>query len=150
MTEKARMDDFDQLLDGIDSHRHDVDAMLGRLNAFSELPGEEQDDEEFGCWGFASLDEAQHPLLDLCGEAHNDFCVVRDLNGSLSFVFETSPGGGWEAGPFYRQHVSDLELERYMEHENAPSEYGICLTRTEFQVLLDGLPNDPPGPLMRF
>lgn len=148
---RLALDRFEQLLDRIDPRRHDVDAILDRLNAFSELPVDEQDAEEFGRWGYAGLDEAEHPLLGLVGEAHNDFCVVRDLDGSLAFLFQVSPRSErWESGPFYRQHVSDLELDRYIEHENAPLEQGLPLSRTEFLALLDGLPDDPPGPLSSF
>lgn len=58
--------------------------------------------------------------MDLCGEAHNDFAVVRDLDGSLVFLFETAPASDeWESGPFYRQHVSELELDRYTEHDQS-------------------------------
>jgi hypothetical protein len=145
------METLQELLDRIDPNRHDADAILDRLNAFSGLSVETQDEEEFGRWGYAGLDEAQHPLLDLVGEAHNDFCVVRDLDGSLAFLFETSPGSGqWRSGRLYRQHVSESELERYLEHENAPAEQGLPFTRTEFLALLDGLPLDPPGPVTRF
>ncbi len=145
------MDDFQRLLDRIDRHRYDSRAILDRLNAFSDLPVEEQDAEEFGRAGFAGLDDAEHALADLCGEAHNDFAVVRDLDGSLAFLFETASGSGeWEAGPFYRQHVSELELERYTEHERSPYEYDIPLSRTELEALLASLPDDPPGPVTSF
>jgi hypothetical protein len=141
---------FQELLDRIDRRRYDVDAILGRLNAFAELSDEAQDEQEFGSWGYAGLDEAQHPLLDLVGEADNDFCVVRDLDGTLMFLFETHLGSGkWECGPFYLQHVSD-EVDRYLESEEAPKEQGLQLTRTEFRALLDGLPDDPPGPVKTF
>ncbi|MFI4991373.1 MAG: hypothetical protein ACHQHO_10740 [Solirubrobacterales bacterium] len=145
------MDDFQQLLDRIDRHRYDSKAILDRLNAFSDLSVEEQDAEEFGRAGFAGLDDAEHPLVNLCGEAHNDFAVVRDLDGSLVFLFETAPGSGrWEAGPFYRQHVSELELERYTEHERSPHEQDLPLSRPELEALLDGLPDDPPGPVTSY
>jgi hypothetical protein len=50
------MDDFERLLDRIDGHRYDVDAIVNRLNGFGELPEDERDAEEFGIWGFAGLD----------------------------------------------------------------------------------------------
>ncbi len=143
------MDSFEQLLDRIDPRRHDVDAILERLNACSELPVEEQDAEELGRWGYAGLDDAEHPLLDLVGEAHNDFCVVRDLDGTLAFLFQVSSNSErWESGPFYRQHVSDFELDRYLEYEDAPQGQGLPLSRTELLALVNGLPDDPPGPLV--
>jgi hypothetical protein len=93
------------------------------------------------------LDQARHPTLALCGEAHNDFCVVRDLDGSLQFLFEAAPGTGpWAYGPLYRQHISELEIEAYLEREDPD----LPLSPEQLRALLDGLPDDPPGPVRRF
>ncbi len=85
------------LLDRIDPSRHDVDEVVRRLNEYQSFAPDEQDEyyEDGGAMGYAGVDA--HPLTNLCGEAHNAFFVLRDLDGSLRFVFETSPRDArWE------------------------------------------------------
>lgn len=135
------METVDQLLDRIDVSRFDVAAIVDRLNEFRDLPAEVQDDEEFGCRGYAGLDEAEHALTALCGDSDNDKSIVRALDGELYLVFETDIRlGTWSSGRLTGAHVSELELDSCQSDEFAPvEEHGIPLTPDELDFVLDSL-----------
>jgi hypothetical protein len=141
----------DELLDRIDVTRHDVDDVVRRLNEYEALPPDEQDAyyDDGGPMAYAGVEA--HPLTEFCGEAHNAFFVLRDLDGSLQFVFEVSPlAQRWEAGPLYRGNLSEFDLEPYFLEDEPVTATGLPLTIAEFRALLDALPNDPPGPLRSY
>lgn len=139
------------LLDRIDPARHDVDEVVRRLNEYESLAPDEQDEyyEDGGAKSYAGV--AEHPLTELCGEAHNAFFVLRDLDGSLLFVFETSPREPrWEAGPLYGGNLSQADLEPYLLEELPLTDIGIPLDADEFRALLAALPSDPRVPLRSY
>ncbi len=74
---------IDDLLDRIDPDRHDVDAIVRRLDEYESLDPSEQDAhyDDGGALGYAGV--GPHPLTELCGESHDAFFVLRDLDGSL-------------------------------------------------------------------
>jgi hypothetical protein len=136
------------LLDQLDPARHDVEALLVRLNAWDELEDDHSDKAE-GFWIGTGLDQAEHPLTAFTGESHNTVCVVRDLDADLKFVFETSSASGeWKAGPLYRDHIDDEELAHAAETGNL-GELGIALTAAELAAIIEQLPT-APGPVRSF
>jgi hypothetical protein len=146
-----QIDGVASLLDRIDPARHEVQGVVRGLNEYESLGPEVQDQyyELGGAMGYVAVEV--HPLTALCGEAHNSFFVLRDLDGSLQFVFEISPGGQrWEVGPLYRGNLSDVDLEPYLLDGEPLESIGIPLSVEEFAVLLSALPDDPPGPLRRY
>lgn len=125
--------------------------VVRRLNEYASLDPEEQDEyyEDGGALSYAGV--AAHPLSALCGEAHNAFFVLRDLDGSLQFVFEIAPREQrWDAGPLYRGNLSEADLEAYLEGDRPFVAGGIPLDLDEFVDLLAALPDDPPGPLRSY
>jgi hypothetical protein len=98
-----------ELLDTIDTRRHDTLAIIDAANGFGSL-SEAEADEHFGPWEYAGLEDAQHPLSALLPEGHNATCVVRDLDGGLNFLWqEESTSEHWLIGPLYREHLRDIE-----------------------------------------
>jgi hypothetical protein len=113
-----RPDPFDQL----DEARHDTLAILDAANEFGRLTDFEQEETEFGLWGRAGLDNAQHPLTAFLRESHNETYVVRDLDGSLQLLWqESSISDRWARGPLYRENLID-----YATIENAPKAILTC------------------------
>jgi hypothetical protein len=55
----------------------------------------------------------------------------------------------WEAGPLYRDHISELELEPYLEGEADPHDVGIDLRAEELLELVASLP-PAPGPVVSY
>jgi hypothetical protein len=99
-----RPDPFDELGEA----RHDTLAILDAANGFGQLTESEQEETEFGLWGHAGLDDAQHPLTLFLRESHNETCVVRDLDGSLQLLWQESAiSGRWARGPLYRENLID-------------------------------------------
>jgi hypothetical protein len=138
-------------LDRIDPGRHDVDEVVRLLNEYQSLGPDEQDlfYEDGAEIGYAGVEP--HPLTALCGEAHNQFFVLRDLDGSLQFVFEISPREQrWMSGPLYRGNLSEMDLEPYLLRKAPLGAIGIPLEPDEFEALLAALPDDPPGPLRSY
>jgi hypothetical protein len=97
------------LLEQLDPKRHDALAILDAIGDFGQLSDAEQDDH-LGLWAYSGMDEAQHPLTVLLREGHNATCVVRDLDGTLQFLWqENSTSDRWSRGPLYREHLMDDE-----------------------------------------
>jgi hypothetical protein len=97
-------------LDRLDSSRYDVSELVDRANAFEALPSSEQDQTTF--WEFTGFDQAQHVLSALLPELHNTRLVVRDLDGSLRFVFEdldahVHGGTVWNQAELIRENLVD-------------------------------------------
>jgi len=63
------------LFDKLDARRYDAMATADTANEFANLTDAQQE-EHLGLWGFAGMDEAQHPLTALLREGHNDGCVI--------------------------------------------------------------------------
>jgi len=144
-------DRFAALLDQIDPNRYDVDEIVRKLNEYDELDAAEQDehDDVGGSYAYAGADDAIHPLTELCGEAHNSFFIVRDLDGSLCFVFETTPATErWDVGPLYQEHVLP-GLESLAELIEA-GDAALPMASEDLRELINGLPDDPPGQVRSF
>ncbi len=140
-----------ELLDQLDPKRHDTLAILDAIGAFAELSDAEQDDY-LGLWGYAGMDEAQHPLTALLREGHNATCVIRDLDGTLQFLWqENSISDHWLRGPLYREHLIDGE-ELELEIANDPQWLDECEIPLPFDSLCELLAGLPaaPGPVMSF
>jgi hypothetical protein len=139
------------LLDRIDGRRHDTTAILDAVNAFGSL-SEAEADEHFGPWEYAGLDDAQHPISALLPEGHNGTCVVRDLDGSLNFLWqEESTSERWLIGPLYREHLRDIEeVEELLEGDAGwLVDNGIPVSPDELGAVLGELP-ETPGPVVSF
>jgi hypothetical protein len=132
------------LVDRLDGgSRHDTMAILDAANEFSELTDFEQDETEFGCWGYAGLAEAEHPLTTFLRETSQPAYVVRDLDGTLWRLWEESPiSGRWSRGRLFREHLVNDEMldERDEDDPGWVSQKGICLSPAELRELLTGLP----------
>ena len=143
--------EIDALLDRIDPARYDVDDVVRRLNDYEALDPEEQDEhyEYGGALDYAGVEA--HPLTAFCGDAHNEFFVLRDLDGSLRFVWEDPPPTQrWDAGPLFGGHLLEEQLEPYLLGEQPLADLDIPLSVVEFRMVVAALPNDPPGSLYRF
>jgi hypothetical protein len=138
-------------LDQLDGRRHDAKAVVGAANDFSRLSGAEQE-EHLGLWGYAGMDDAQHPFTGLLRESHNGTCVVRDLDGTLQFLWQESAAfDRWSIGPLYRENlIDDSDLEELLDADpDWLSDQGISLSPPELIALMAALPS-APGPVMRF
>ena len=129
------MDDLDLL----DMSRYDVEALVGRANAFERMDDRDQDATDL--WEYSGLGEAEHPLTSFLPELHNTRVVVRDLDGSLSFVFEDLAARVqddivWDHAPLIRQNlVDDEHADRIVEE--------LGLDRVLIERVLNSLPSDP-------
>lgn len=136
----------EELLDRISSARHDVLELIDRLNAFEGIPDDDPRAQD-GIWLSTGLAEAQHPLTALCPEGHNTICVVRDLDGSLQFIFDdVMTPIRWQVGPATSEHFSmaadALDDEQLQDME-------IPLSGAELAALIAALP-EAPGPVRSY
>lgn len=139
------------LFDKLDARRHDAMAIVDAANAFANLTDAEQE-EHVGLWGFAGMDEAQHALTALLRESHNDGCVIRDLDGSLVFLWqEVSTSDRWLTGPLFQENlIDDSELKELLDGDpDWLADREISLAREEVVAVIAQLPN-APGPVTRF
>lgn len=54
--------------------------------------------------------EAEHPFGSLLREGHNETCAIRDLDGTMRFLWEELPEGRWFVGPLYVDHLEEEEM----------------------------------------
>lgn len=140
------------LLDRLDSSRHDTLAILDAANGFGGLTDSEQDETEFDLWGHAGLDDAQHPLSALLRESNNQTCVVRDLDGTLQLLWQKSASSErWQRGPLRRGNLIDTETleERDANDPGWLAAAGIDLSPQELLEMLAFLPT-ASGPLVNY
>jgi hypothetical protein len=129
------------LLDQLDPRRFDAEAICRLLNQFDDLPPAEQDEHEFGIWGYAGLDDSQHVLSLLLRESHNSTCVVRDLDGSLVLIWEEPLAGRWHFGPLSAGNLADPE--------DSPHEGASELNTDLVEAIIASLP-EASGRVMSF
>ena len=140
----ARWAQIMDALDRISLERFDAEDICRRLNEFGSLSDDEQD-SHLGIWGYAGLDEAQHPFAVLLAESHNSTSVVRDLDGALVMVWEEPLSGEWRVGPLYHDHMpSDDRLEELLDDPE-----GLDLDHALISEVIDSLP-PAPGPVMDY
>jgi hypothetical protein len=107
-------DRLQQLLDELDPDRHDTLEIVDRLNRLGELSDDEAEQERI------DILERTHALQELCGESHNEVLVIRDLDGLPAFIWQVDTRSQrYEAGPLYREHLSELELDALREEGGA-------------------------------
>jgi hypothetical protein len=137
-----RPDPFDQFAEA----RHDTLAILDAANEFGQLTEFEQEETEFGLWGHAELDNAQHPLTAFLRESHNETYVVRDLDGSLQLLWqESSISDRWARGLLYRENlIDDATIEERAEDDPRwlPSS-SLVLPLPDLLGLLGRIPSAP-------
>lgn len=119
--------------------RYDVPELVRQANEFEALPSEQQD--ETTLWEYAGLIDAQHVLTALLPELHNTRIVVRDLDGTLSFVFEDldarlEGGTVWSYAELIRQNLVD-------DDEVGERLHDADLDLEAVREVLAGLPSDP-------
>jgi hypothetical protein len=138
-----RPDPFDEL----DEARHDTTlAILDAANEVGQFTDFEQEEAEFGLWGHAGLDTAQHPLTALLRESHNETCVVRDLDGSLQLLWQESAiSDRWARGPLHRESlIDDATIEERAEDDPRwLSGANLALPLPDLLGLLKRIPSAP-------
>lgn len=132
-----------QLLDELDVARYDTLEIVDRLNRLDALDDEQAEEEAFELRQFTSGFE------ELCEESHNDFLVVRDLDGDLAFIWQRDPRyPGYALGPLYREHLSEPAVDELRErHASAGADDREYLGRV--LEVIEHLPR-APGPLTRY
>jgi hypothetical protein len=140
------------LLDRIDTERHDTMAILDAANEYSRLTDAEQG-EYLALCDYAGLEAAQHPLTALLRESHNETWVVRDLDGTLQLLWQVSSvSDRWSRGALCRENlIDDGELEELLENEpDWLTEAGISLSVAELTSLMTAALPTAEEPVLSF